>query len=301
MRFKNGVLVVLIIGIAYLLLEGFPDLDFEKSKVDESNKSFYSLEIIDSKDSLTIGSFNIQTFGTSKSSKDEVMDVLANIACDFDLLAIQEIRDKSGATPIFFAQKINNTCNGSFGFVLSPRLGRTISKENYMFIFDKQELDFIKNSDFVIGDEDDIFEREPFVARFKSKNKNNSFFALNIHIKPDDATNELKALSIIANQILEKEKNIILMGDLNADCSYFNEDLREKVFSKEFNWIIPKQADTTIKNSFCTYDQILVSKELFKKQFGTGKVFYFDKTYNLNYTTSIKVSDHYPVWAEFDI
>ena len=41
-----------------------------------------------------IGAFNIQVFGKSKAGKPEVMDVLAKIIRTYDVVAIQEIRDK---------------------------------------------------------------------------------------------------------------------------------------------------------------------------------------------------------------
>ena len=44
---------------------------------------------------LRIGAFNIQVFGQSKAGKPEVMAVLANIIKTYDIVAIQEIHDKS--------------------------------------------------------------------------------------------------------------------------------------------------------------------------------------------------------------
>ena len=44
-------------------------------------------------DEITIASFNIQIFGQTKASKPEVMEILADIIRQYDLVAIQEIRD----------------------------------------------------------------------------------------------------------------------------------------------------------------------------------------------------------------
>ncbi len=49
-----------------------------------------------SADTIKIASFNIQVFGRSKASKPEVMEVLSRIISQFDVVAIQEIRDKTG-------------------------------------------------------------------------------------------------------------------------------------------------------------------------------------------------------------
>jgi hypothetical protein len=44
---------------------------------------------------IKIASFNIQVFGKSKRSKKEVMAVLTKTVTNFDITAIQELRDKS--------------------------------------------------------------------------------------------------------------------------------------------------------------------------------------------------------------
>ena len=47
-------------------------------------------------ETITITSFNIQVFGISKAGKPEVMEIITDIITQFDIVAIQEIRDKSG-------------------------------------------------------------------------------------------------------------------------------------------------------------------------------------------------------------
>ena len=48
------------------------------------------------KGTVSIANFNIQVFGETKAGKEEVMDVLAKTISEFDIVAIQEIRTKSG-------------------------------------------------------------------------------------------------------------------------------------------------------------------------------------------------------------
>ncbi len=52
-------------------------------------------QYIDDEGTLRLGAFNIQVFGTTKASKPDVMDVLGKIIRNYDVVAIQEIRDKS--------------------------------------------------------------------------------------------------------------------------------------------------------------------------------------------------------------
>jgi len=85
-------------------------------------------------DTIRIASFNIQVFGRSKASKPEVMEVLANIISQFDVVAIQEIRDKSGKA-IKDLEVAVDDLGENYDFIIGPRLGRTSSKEQYAYIY----------------------------------------------------------------------------------------------------------------------------------------------------------------------
>ena len=61
-----------------------------------------------SPDTIKIASFNIQIFGKTKASKQEVMDILAQFILEFDIVAIQEIREASGAAIIALKNEENN-------------------------------------------------------------------------------------------------------------------------------------------------------------------------------------------------
>ena len=85
------------------------------------------------------------------------------------------------------------------------------------------------------------------------------------------------------------EKNKILLGDLNADCSYY--DTPPSHFL-DWNWIIRDDEDTTSSLTNCAYDRIIV----------TQNVNTLVSNYGI-YTEGIdkEVSDHYLVWVEIKI
>lgn len=62
-------------------------------------------------------------------------------------------------------------------------------------------------------------------------------------------------------QTLVSPQDMLFLGDFNADCSYVREQdwgairLRS---SEVFKWLIPDSADTTVGNSDCAYDRIVV-------------------------------------------
>ena len=89
---------------------------------------------------LRIGAFNIQVFGTTKASKPEVLDVLGKIIRTYDIVAIQEIRDKSQTALPALVDTVNSD-NSQYDYVVSERLGRTISKEQYAYIYNTQTVE----------------------------------------------------------------------------------------------------------------------------------------------------------------
>ena len=60
---------------------------------------------------LRIGAFNIQAFGPTKSSKSDVMDIIARIIRTYDVVAIQELRDKSQTALPALIDLVNADCS----------------------------------------------------------------------------------------------------------------------------------------------------------------------------------------------
>ncbi len=59
---------------------------------------FFNEKIAYSDDTIKIASFNIQIFGKSKRQKEDVMEILTKTVRNFDIVAVQEFRDKSEKT-----------------------------------------------------------------------------------------------------------------------------------------------------------------------------------------------------------
>ena len=250
-----------------------------------------------------IAAFNIQIFGQTKSQKHDVMAVLRDVVREFDIVLIQEIRDASEQTIPNFVEAINQMEGPNYSFIESERLGRTSSKEAYAYIYNTETVQFIQGSDYVYNDVNDVFEREPYIAGFKVGNFD--FVLVGIHTKPDDAYREIGNLTLVVSSIQNaspNEKDIVVMGDFNADGSYFDEDDTSNPFkASEYHWLITNDMDTMVKTDY-TYDRIVVLDGTFSHEYdhGTAQVFYFDQAYGLvNQTFVSEVSDHYPVFAQY--
>lgn len=264
----------------------------------------------DNEKEIKIASFNIQVFGKSKRQKKEVMDILVKTVRNFDIVAIQEFRDVTESTIPYFLDAINSVNGDKYSYIASPRLGRSNQKENYAFYYNTRKIRY-KNKQYVYIDQEDVFEREPHIASFQAGNFN--FTLVNIHTKPTDARREIQELEEVFEDTVinlkargevepEEIDDIIILGDYNADGSYFSESITTGFRAKKYKWAIPDSADTTVASSSKTYDRI-VFRDSWTSEEHTGKwgVFNFTEIYDLTMDFTKKVSDHYPVYATFSI
>ncbi len=250
---------------------------------------------------IKVGAFNLQIFGTAKASKPEVMGVLSEIIRNFDVIAVQEIRDESQTALPALKDAVNSIGSPQYDYVVSDALGRTTSKEQYAYFYNTQTIRQIGDP-YIYPDSTDMFQREPYIAEFKSRSGSFDFVAITIHTEPDNATQEINDLPKVVDNAKSRypdEGDFIIMGDLNADCSYFNENSQSPLKGSDYNWVINNSVDTTTKSTNCTYDRIIITNPVKTCFTGDSGVFRFDTAYNLNYDSTIAVSDHYPVYAVF--
>jgi deoxyribonuclease-1-like protein len=289
---------ILIMLLAIAAVYFFPKNISQSDTPSDGNASVSNLS------KIRIASFNIQVFGESKRSKPEVISVLARTVRKFDIVAIQELRDDTETTLPYFVNYINTFPGPEYAAISSPRLGRTSSKENYAFIYNTETVDFVLGSNRTFqdppsGTSTDLFQREPFMAAFKSGNL--SFVLIVIHTEPDTTESELDSMKLVFSDAASAfpETKLITLGDMNADCDYLKPGepawLREDYF-----WVVPDGADTTTKSTDCAYDRIILNQEAKKSFDGAWGVYRFDNEFSLNASQSEAVSDHYPVWAEFN-
>jgi endonuclease/exonuclease/phosphatase family metal-dependent hydrolase len=252
-------------------------------------------------DAVRVAAFNIQVFGKTKASDDAIMDVLARVVRSFDVVLVQEVRDRDEEVADRFLDRINRDADLPYAMIEGPRLGRTSSKEQYVLYYRPSIVRFIDS--FTVPDPDNRFEREPLVTRFQAR-----FFDFRLvaaHIKPDDAYDELAALADVAEAVVDStEGDVILLGDFNADCDYFTEtDASHPLKAAAFHWVITNDTRTAV-TSGCTYDRIVLLDGTYGAEYvpNSAHAFRYDSEFGITDANFVRrVSDHYPVYAEFRI
>ncbi len=252
-------------------------------------------------DTIRIASFNIQVLGSTKLSKPLVMERLAQIARKFDIIAVQEIRSLDQTVLPQFVDLINSG-GRAYDFVIGPRLGRTVSKEQYAYIFDRASIEVDRSQTYTMHDPADLMHREPFVALFRvrgpSPQEAFTFRLVNVHTDPEEVSRE----AALTAQILQKvrddgvgEDDVIVLGDFNAN----DRQLRE--LSDLDGMTLTVQGVATTPRGTKQYDNIVFDPAATVEFTGRAGVFDFLRAYNLSVEEAIEISDHLPVWAEFSI
>lgn len=227
--------------------------------------------------SVKIANWNLDVFGEKKSGDAELMNSYADKINDYDIIFIQEIKDKGEtAFPKLCALLQNYSC------MMSSRAGTTSSKEQYGVIY-KDSVDLIYLKDYNPS-ESKKFERPPIEVALDVNGYRLTIY--NIHTKPENVKTELENLEALVSDY----GNIVIIGDLNADCSYY--DAKRETEFDGWNWIIGNDEDTTSGSSDCAYDRIILNDDA-KKEFVTYGI--------AKQGISTDVSDHYLVWVKLKI
>ncbi|XP_073326081.1 deoxyribonuclease I-like 1-like [Pagrus major] len=259
---------------------------------------------------LKICAFNVQSFGESKANNKKVMGILLKILSRCDLCLIQEVRDSKGEAIRALVKDLNRyDKSNSYSYVESERLGRKTYKEQYVYIYRNNVLRVKEHYQYpkqdVEGTNDtDVFSREPFIIRFHSPTTLvKDFVLIGQHTCPRNAMKEIDQLYAVFKGIHKKWKtdNVMILGDLNAACSYVTIKGWRAVRLRsdpKFQWLIGDEQDTTVREkTHCAYDRIIVhGREIISCIVpGSAQPFNFKESFHLTEEEALEVSDHFPV------
>ncbi|XP_075250980.1 deoxyribonuclease-1-like isoform X2 [Convolutriloba macropyga] len=258
-------------------------------------------------ENLSLCAFNLQIFGDTKFGRESLgVQIYIDQTVRHDVMLLQEIRDKDSSSMYALFDKIKEVAP-KYKMAMSERLGRTSSKEQYVYLYRSNKLKL--DTSYVYPDPTDIFERPPYIAKFSVIGTNFAFAMIGIHAKASSKMtfDEIQALYDVAENVkVDLNLNdIVIIGDLNADCSYLSNSKKSKlnlVKDTSYHWAIGNNEDTTVKESTnCAYDRIIYTGDTLKQGFERYGVVNLEVEYNIGEKQAGKISDHYPVYAVFNI
>ncbi|KAI4824334.1 hypothetical protein KUCAC02_012857 [Chaenocephalus aceratus] len=149
--------------------------------------------VLDATSSLKSCAFNVQSFGESKANNRKVMGILLKILLRYDK-------------------------SNTYSYVESERLGRKSYKEQYVYLYRTNVLTVQEHYQYpkLEGDgtnETDVSPESLSLFAFTPQQH---------HTCPKNAMKEINELHTVFKWIYQKWKteNVMILGDLNAACSY---------------------------------------------------------------------------------
>ncbi|XP_043831297.1 LOW QUALITY PROTEIN: deoxyribonuclease-1-like 2 [Dromiciops gliroides] len=279
---------------------------------------------------LRVGAFNIRSFGDNKVADPACGSFIAQILAEYDVTLVQEVRDPDLSAVSALLEEINSISEYNYSYVTSEPLGRDNYKEMYLFVYRTETLSVLDS--YCYPDPEDVFSREPFIVKFSSPKTGGTssthaahtlpfhhsgltpvyfctaptavkeFVLVPLHSAPHNAVAEIDALYDVYLHVIDKwgTDDILFLGDFNADCNYVKQhdwaNIRLRT-SEIFKWLIPDNTDTTVGNSDCAYDRIVVCGSRLRKCIApnSATVNNFQESFGLDQTAALAISDHFPV------
>lgn len=247
---------------------------------------------------LSIASFNIRIF-SDNSRSDEELAYIVDVLKRYDLIAVQELRDEK---VLQRAVEMLKAEGFDYGYDISGSVGRGV-KERYAFLYRKNKVEPVQEGR-LYQEEADEFIREPFYATFRSGNFD--FTLITIHVlfgkSKSERRPEIIELAEVYNRIQDDdpdEQDIILCGDFNFPPKDEGFDDIKSISGMTF--LILPPGKTTITDT-SLYDNFWFQKEYVAEYTGQSGIYKFDEIIfnNDDRKASLAVSDHRPIWAEFD-
>lgn len=227
--------------------------------------------------SVTIANWNLQIFGPTKAANLNLMNSYGEIISKYDIVFVQEIRDSDGGAFQSLCLMLED-----YDCLNSSRAGRSLTKEQYGIIY-RKGIEIIEVEDFN-PDELDRWERPPIKVVFDLNGTTLSVY--NIHTKPADVQSELSYLE----GIVENSGNVLVFGDLNADCRYYSAE--NEIEFDSWNWLIQDDEDTSVSATDCAYDRILLNEDAYEEYLDSG-------IFKSGIDESL--SDHYVIWVKMRV
>jgi deoxyribonuclease-1-like protein len=245
------------------------------------------------KGAIRIASFNLEAFGPAKAEKPAVLEIIACTIRRFDVVALQEVRTERPDVLQRLLEQVNAT-GQHYALLAGPRVGRTSSKEQFVFVFDQATIEVDRGAAYTVDDPDDLLHRPPFVGWFRVRGP----ALMNIHIDPDEVSDEIKVLDNLFFSVRDDgrgEDDLILVGDFNADDQHLGELGRVSGIMAAISRLPTNTRQTQ------QYDNLLFQLPATSEYTGRSGVFDFLREYNLTLEQALQVSNHLPVWAEFSM
>ncbi|KAI6655816.1 Deoxyribonuclease-1-like 2 [Oopsacas minuta] len=234
---------------------------------------------------LKVASFSFDSFDSDKCRNKEILETIVTTIKRYDIVLLVGLTDPDNS--------VNNVTN-----TLLHQLNSTLPKTSGYKQVISIRLDSYQYPVYKGG-----FMRSPFSALFLPTNCSScsSFWLQAIHAYSKDTYNELQSLyyTFRSNYLTFGTTDGIILGNLNADCSYLSDDEFKKLYfytDPSFSFGLKKRINSTsvYQNHTCTYDNF-VFYETILGGISDIQVYNFSRVLGIDLSRSLAISKHYPI------
>jgi deoxyribonuclease-1-like protein len=254
------------------------------------------------KKTIKLLTWNIRDLGRTKDAEE--IHQIANILRDFDIVAIQEVvaKDPAGAQAVAKIADELNRMGSKWDYSISnpTKSPSTNISERYAFLWKTSKVKII-NKPYLDKELEDLCFREPYIARFKLKKGEETFYVINYHSRKhyDKPEEEIIHFKDYLDRL--DSKRIFIAGDFNLNEKH---EVWNPLYNLGFKPSL-RNTPTTLKtkcknNNYLNHsiDNIYYNSSHIQ-QIQSGTVDFVEECDNLSNARSL--SDHLPVFLEFNI
>ncbi len=268
---------------------------------------------------IKIGSYNMAILASTKTARPRTMEVLALIAADFDVMAMQEVGSNGSTASDESCVAAMEAYTARINQIEGGDLYAYVRGDQYAFVYRKDRLE-LKASGLYQGTR--LFTYTPLVAWFQVRGRPLDFLLLTIHTRPSLAGTEVPSLAAAMDEVAGSygEADVLCLGDFNADGSYYAENPAASADGGggpsflagfppgRYVSLVPNDADTTVAAESLAYDRMELTMAMSEDYAGSWGVVRPGEVYDLSECEGSEksagseraLSDHYPIWAEFN-
>lgn len=247
---------------------------------------------------LRVATFNLQSFGDTKANKLAVLEILARIVRNFDVVALQDISSRQRDTLPRMLDRINQS-DRKYDYCIGPRVGSPQQAMHYAFVYDTERIETDRYQLYTVDDPGDQLEFDPLVGWFRSKavepSRAMTFTLVNLRIDPARREREVRVLPELIKSIRQDgrgEDDILLAGDFASSDS-------QLAALREAGMAFALEGVTTTISGEEMLDNILFPAKPTDEFTGRAGTVDFLRKFNLTPDQAYQVSNHMPVWCEF--
>jgi endonuclease/exonuclease/phosphatase family metal-dependent hydrolase len=250
---------------------------------------------------IRVATLNLDNFDATKAARQDIVDVLAQILTNFDVIALQDITaGEQNVVPRLVDAA--NSAGGNFDFVIGPRVGRDADLRQFAFVYDRARIEVDRYQFYSVQDPDDLLKNEPLVGWFRVRgidpDEAFTFSLVNMLVDAQEANRENAITRAVFEEVRNDsrdEDDVILLGDFSLDAPALQQltAMPSAIFIIQNAQTNPQQDRSNIN--------LIADRHATVELTGRSGVFDFLRELNLSMEQALTISKHLPVWAEFVI